>query len=186
MPDERCDCKKRMSQYKGLEPKFTRAYLGLGSNLGDREHNLSKAIQLLSRRTYVECVSSFYETEPVGYLEQPRFLNAVCEVITSLPPEGLLALAKKMEETLGRTPGFRNGPRSIDIDVLFYGDQVINCPQLVVPHPRIEERAFVLVPLAEIAPGLVHPVSRRTMRELVEKVEGLGGVKKYKQESKDV
>lgn len=175
-----------MSQGKGIGPKSTRAYLGLGSNLGDRRLNLSKAVELLSKRMHVECVSSLYETEPTGYLDQPGFLNAVCEVITSLPPEGLLALAKEIEIALGRIPSFKDGPRSIDIDILFYGEKVVDYPQLNIPHPRIEERAFVLVPLAEIAPGLVHPMSRRTVREMVEKVQGLGGVKKYKQESKDV
>ena len=186
MPDERCYCQKRMSQEKGLNTALIRAYLGLGSNLGDRQHNLSRAIELLSQRLHVERISSIYETEPMGYQEQPRFLNAICQVATLLSPEKLLALAKEIEEALGRVPSFQNGPRSIDVDILFYGEQVIDNPQLTIPHPRLEERAFVLVPLAEIAPELVHPVSGKTVGEMVQNVGGLGGVKKYNQETKDV
>jgi len=161
-------------------------YLGLGSNLGDRQHNLIKAIELLAQQMRVEQMSSLYETEPVGYSEQPRFLNAVCQVTTSLSPEELLSLVKEIEAALGRVPSFPNAPRPIDIDILFYANQVIHSPQLTIPHPCLEERAFVLVPLLEIAPELTHPVSRRTVRELVRKVEGLEGVKKWNQGAKDV
>ncbi len=130
-------------------------YLGLGSNMGDRRNNLNRARDYLSQRLRVEKVSSVYETEPVGNIEQPRFLNLVCEVYTNLAPMELLSLAKGIEQKLGRVPGKSDEPRPIDIDILFYDDQIIETPELVIPHPGLTERAFVLVPLAEIAPELV-------------------------------
>ena len=156
-------------------------YLGLGSNLGDRESNLTKALELLAEKVRLEQVSSLYETEPVGYREQPQFLNAVCRVSTSLGPEQLLILIKGIEMTLGRAASFPNAPRPIDIDILLYGNQVIDTPQLTIPHPRLEEQAFVLVPLAELAPELTHPVSGRKVKELVGRVKGKGGVEKWKE-----
>lgn len=145
-------------------------YLGLGANLGDREQNIRRALELLSAKVSIEQVSSFYETDPVGYLAQPRFINAVCRGTTHLPLVELLALAKEIEAALGRVRSFPNAPRPIDIDILFYGNQVVRSPQLTVPHPRLEERAFVLLPLAEIAPELVHPVSGRKIKELREEI----------------
>ncbi len=162
------------------------AYLGLGSNLRGRQLNLTRAVELLSQQVRVKQLSSLYETEPVGYQEQPRFLNAVCQLTTSLTPEELLALAKQVEAALGRTPSFPDAPRLIDIDILFYGNRVISSSQLTIPHPRLTERAFVLIPLAEIAPDLAHPVSGRKVREMLESVPGLEGVKKWHQESIDV
>jgi GTP cyclohydrolase-4 len=175
-----------MCQVEKSKSASTKVYLGLGSNLGDRQGNLSMSVKLLSDQINVERISSIYETEPVGYLEQPKFLNAVLRSTTHLTPEMLLALVKDVEKALGRVSSFVNAPRPIDIDILFYGTRVISSPQLTIPHPRLEERAFVLVPLAEIAPSLRHPVSRRTAKEMVKKVVGLEGVKKYKQEIKDV
>lgn len=155
------------------------AYLGLGSNLGNRQDNLDKALDLLSQRLPVRKVSSLYDTEPVGNTNQPRFLNLVCQVDVRLAPAELLILVKGIELKLGRAPGTHNAPRPIDIDILFYGDQVIETPELVIPHPRLVERAFVLVPLAEIAPDLVHPVSGKTVRELLQAITETQGVLKW-------
>lgn len=151
-------------------------YLGLGSNMEDRQDNLNRALELLSQRLRMGQVSPTYETEPVGNINQPRFLNLVCQVYTSLTPMGLLALAKGIELKLGRVPGKSNAPRPIDIDILFYGSQVIETPELVIPHPRLTERAFVLIPLADIAPGLVHSVTSKTVKELLEGLKDKQGV----------
>ena len=162
------------------------AYLGLGSNLGDREQNLARAIDLLAQRVKIEKSSSLYVTEPVDYGDQPLFLNAVCCVRTSLTPDELLGLAKRIEAALGRKPSFRNGPRPIDIDILFYGDSVVDLPHLTIPHPRLPERAFALVPLAEIAPNLVHPLSGQTVKEMVAQLKDVNGVRKWCQEAWNV
>jgi len=151
-------------------------YLGLGSNMGNRQDNLQKALDILSQRLRVGQVSSIYDTEPVGNVNQPRFLNLVCQAYTTLAPMGLLALAKGFELKLGRVPGKPNVPRPIDIDILFYGDHVMETPELVIPHPRLAERAFVLTPLVEIAPDLVHPVSGKTIRELLQGITETQGV----------
>jgi 2-amino-4-hydroxy-6-hydroxymethyldihydropteridine diphosphokinase len=154
------------------------AYLSLGSNMGDRQRNLERAIDLLSQRLKVTSVSSVYDTEPVGDINQPRFLNLVCQVTTRLAPEALLALAKGIESKLGRT-GKSGAPRPIDIDILFYDDQIVKTPELTIPHPRLARRAFVLVPLAEIAPGFCHPVSGKTVSELLTELTKTQGVLKW-------
>ena len=142
-------------------------YLALGSNLGDRRGNLSAAIQHLREFMDITTVSSIYETEPVGYLDQPRFLNLACGGNTTLTALEFLKKAKEIETSLGRQPSFRNGPRPIDIDILFYDDLQIAQDNLTVPHPRLTERAFVLMPLAEIAPDMKDPASGETVLELL-------------------
>ncbi|MFH1640053.1 MAG: 2-amino-4-hydroxy-6-hydroxymethyldihydropteridine diphosphokinase [Chloroflexota bacterium] len=152
-------------------------YLGMGSNLGNREANLARALELLSDKIKLDKTSRIYDTEPVGKVDQPRFLNMVCRMHTLLSPVELLMLVKDIEREMGRIPATeRNSPRMIDIDILFFGNRIINTGQLVIPHPALTSRAFVLVPLAEIAPKLVHPVSRKTVSELLKGVHGKDGV----------
>lgn len=155
------------------------AYLSLGSNLGNRQRNLKQALRLLSLQVKIDKLSSIYETEPVGYQEQPPFLNTVCQVSTNLSPYELLHLAKDIERQLGRKPSFANAPRPIDIDILIYNNKVVQAGELTIPHPRLVERAFVLVPLAEISPELVHPEKGRTISELLNNLESVGGVQKW-------
>ena len=156
------------------------AYLCLGSNMGEREENLCQALTLLSQKVNLEEVSSVCETEPVGYKEQPLFLNLVCRITTSLNPEELLHLAKEIETRMGRVPSFPNAPRPIDIDILFYDNKIVKTHNLTIPHPRLKERAFVLIPLAEIAPDLVHPNLCKSVAELAKNVKGQNGVREYR------
>jgi 2-amino-4-hydroxy-6-hydroxymethyldihydropteridine diphosphokinase len=149
-------------------------FLGLGTNVGDRAANLEAARLALEPGVHIQEASSIYETTPWGYIDQPDFLNQVLIGETSLEPADLLVFIKKLEREVGRRPTFRNGPRIIDVDILFIDDLVLSLPGLELPHPRIEERAFVLVPLAELAPGLLHPTLRRSISELLKETEPSG------------
>lgn len=146
-------------------------YLALGSNLGNRAENLQMAIASLQSFVNVLRVSPVYQTAPWGVVDQPDFLNQVLAGETDLAPFALLERVKNLEESLGRKPSIQYGPRLIDIDILFYEDWVLDFPQLNIPHAHIAERAFVLVPLVDLAPELCHPVSGKTMRELLSKID---------------
>ncbi len=150
-------------------------YLALGSNLDDRLENLKQAIAALTPQMEVKAKSQVYETPPWGYKDQPKFLNQVIKVKTYLDPESLLKHLKRLEVALGRKPSVPNGPRLIDIDILFYDDLVLEKPSLVIPHPRLHERGFVLLPLMDIAPDLVHPVHKKSVRDMLAQanVEGI-------------
>ena len=144
-------------------------YLALGSNIGDREGNLRAAILSISAAgIQVLRESPIYETEPVGYADQRWFLNMVVEAGTALFPMQLLTRTGKIERALGRMRTLPNGPRTIDIDILLYGDAVMRTPRLEIPHPRMHERRFVLAPLADLAPGLRHPLLKKSIRQLLE------------------
>lgn len=146
-----------------------KVYLSLGSNLGDRERNLGAALgKLAAPDFWIERVSSVYETEPVDTNDQRWFLNLAVEAATDLFPMQLLWRIGKVEHALGRVRAAPNGPRTIDIDILLYSRAVIRSAALEVPHPRMAERRFVLTPLAELAPDLRHPVTRRTVREMLD------------------
>ena len=142
-------------------------YLALGSNLGDRLTNLKEAIAALTPQMDVKAKSQVYETPPWGYADQPKFLNQVIRAKTYLEPEPLLKHLKRLEVALGRKESIPNGPRLIDLDILFYDDLVLYSAALTIPHPRLHERAFVLLPLMDLDPELVHPVNKKSVREML-------------------
>ena len=158
------------------------AYLGLGTNLGDRRGNLREALRLLAASPDVELrrVSRVYETAPWGVTEQPPFLNCAVEIAVEIDPEALLSRGQAVERAVGRVPGPRWGPRLIDVDLLIYGQEAVSRPHLEIPHPRLHLRAFALLPLAELAAGLRHPVGGgwggRSIGELARDVDGREGV----------
>ena len=146
-----------------------RIYLSLGSNIGDREANLRKAVELLEALdVHVLRASRIYETEPVDYVDQAWFLNQVVEAETALFPMQLLTRIARIERELGRTRTVPKGPRTLDIDILFYAEAVVRTARLEIPHPRMAERRFVLLPLAELAPDLRHPVTRLSVRQMLQ------------------
>lgn len=157
---------------------MARCYLGLGSNLGDRAGAVRESVDLIAAGGDIEIrgLSSLYVTKPWGNEDQPDFVNAVAEADTQLEPAEVLARAKMVEVEMGRAKREKWGPREIDIDLLLYGDEVIQTDNLRVPHPGIEERAFVLVPLLELAPDLVHPVTGKRLDESLRRLESRGEI----------
>lgn len=152
------------------------AYIGLGSNLGDRTATLREAVRRLREWGNVLAVSSLYETEPVGYLDQSPFINAAVILETLCPPTTLMAAILVIENRLGRERPFRNAPRTLDLDLLLIDDLVLDQPDLILPHPCLHGRAFVLVPLAEIAPAVVHPILERPVSALLSDLDAPSGI----------
>lgn len=159
------------------------AFLSLGTNMGDRLANLQEGLRLLRSHAAVTVakLSSIYETEPVGYTEQPAFLNMAVQVSTSLSAEELLDLCLSIEQEIGRVREFRWGPRIIDLDILLYNQDNIESEKLIIPHPRMHERAFVLVPLIEIDPAICFPGSNRPLEEALSSIQERKGVRLWKQ-----
>ncbi|MCA9940782.1 MAG: 2-amino-4-hydroxy-6-hydroxymethyldihydropteridine diphosphokinase [Anaerolineales bacterium] len=149
-------------------------YLGLGSNLGQREVHLRQAIKLLRAFMVVSAISPVYETPPWGVVDQPDFLNICVAGSTHLPPLPLLSALKRIENEMGRRATYRWGPRLIDIDLLFYGDLILETERLTIPHPHLAARAFVLAPLADIAPGYLHPQTKNSVAEMLAEVDQTG------------
>ena len=143
-------------------------YLGLGSNIGDTEKNLRKAVEALRKRGTIAGASSLYRTEPVGFVNQPWFLNQVICLETKLSPENLLKETQQIENSLGRERTVRWGPRTLDIDILLYNNLVLEIKELAIPHPRMHERRFILAPFAEIVPQETHPIIHKTIQQLLE------------------
>jgi len=148
---------------------MNKVYIGIGSNLGDREKNIKEAISLINAYSSINVVkiSSIYETEPVGFKEQNWFLNLVIEVETTFLPQELLAILKQVEAKLGKKIERKWGPRTIDLDILLFNDIILELPDLQIPHKLMHKRTFVLVPFAQIAPNVKHPVLNKTIQELL-------------------
>ena len=164
-----------------MDLEIITAYIGLGSNLGDRAGNLLLAVRgLFEASMRVNRLSAIYETEPFGVEHADEYLNMVAEVfVTNITPAQMLARMIRIEYLLGRRNKFENAPRTVDLDLLFYGGLHIETPFLTLPHPRLHERKFVLVPMAELAPHFVHPLLNKTMQELLSGVGGASKVKRW-------
>jgi 2-amino-4-hydroxy-6-hydroxymethyldihydropteridine diphosphokinase len=175
LPDDR---REAVQDPIGSEPR-KEAYIGLGSNLGDRESYLQDAVRELALHPLVDVVrvSDIYETEPVGYADQGRFLNLVAVVSTTLPPASLHHHMKTIEDGLGRIRTIRNGPRTVDLDLLLMDDTVLDTSELIIPHPRMWERAFVLIPMRDAAKGKPHLLA--TIAEHLDRLEGKEGVTRW-------
>jgi 2-amino-4-hydroxy-6-hydroxymethyldihydropteridine diphosphokinase len=142
-------------------------FIALGTNLGDKKKNLAQAISLISRQCQVTTISPHYLTLPEGFAQQPDFLNVVIEISTNLAPSELLSFLQTIEKEMGRTKTFLNGPRLIDLDILFYQNKIIHQKDLTIPHPRLHQRLFVLQPLCEIAPNFIHPTLKKSIRDIL-------------------
>ena len=156
------------------------AYIALGSNLGDRVENCKRAVEFCLEFLEIVSTSSFYETEPLGFEEQPFFINAVVKATTPLDPGSLLAKLLAIENAMGRERRQENGPRTIDLDILFYGNHIVKRPHLTIPHPRAHIRRFILEPLCEIEPGMIHPVFGETVAVLLRELEDDKSVRKLR------
>ena len=153
-------------------------YLSLGTNIGNRPANLRQAVSSLPPQMNVKAKSKVYETPPWGYTEQDDFLNQAVKATTYLEPEPLLKHIKRLETALGRETSFHYGPRLIDIDILFYDDEIIETQSVVIPHPHLHERGFVLLPLMDIAPDLIHPIQQKSIRQMAAFCD-TNGIKQY-------
>ncbi len=162
---------------------MTRVFIGLGSNIGDRKKNLEEAMRLLDTPPdiKVEKGSSLYTTEPIGYVGQDWFLNSVVEISTLLSPMDLLHRCQAIEEQMGRVRIMLWGPRTIDLDILLYGEEIVEDDELIIPHPNMHKRGFVLVPLAEIAPEVIHPKLNKKASELLRQLKDGHKVEVYKE-----
>ncbi|ACZ62583.1 2-amino-4-hydroxy-6-hydroxymethyldihydropteridine diphosphokinase [Dehalococcoides mccartyi] len=160
-------------------------YLGLGSNTGDREKYLKDAQTRLSEKIIIRGLSAIYETKPLDCPPQPDFLNMVLEARTELLPQDLLAFTQKVETEMGRSPNSHNQPRIIDIDILLYGQKRLNTPALTIPHPRLTERAFVMLPLMELAADFIYPGSRLSLSDLLEELPPGQSIRLFSRLSQD-
>ena len=145
-------------------------FLALGTNVGERKQHIEDAIEALQEKIHDMVQAPIYESKPVGFTDQANFYNTVTKGQTELSPEALLQFVKSLEKKLGRVKRFANGPREIDIDILLYDDAIINSQDLIIPHPRMHERDFVLQPLVDISPDIIHPVLKKTVKRLLQKI----------------
>mgnify|MGYP001615144372 FL=1 len=161
-----CEAVETWNDVGYSQDKMPVVYIGIGSNLGDKKENIRTSIELIKEKCKIIKVSSLYETEPIGYKNQDMFLNCAIKAETELKPLELLGFLQSIEKKIGRIRTIKNGPRTIDLDILFYNKKIINKEKLIVPHPRLHERLFVLGPLKEISPYFVHPALKETIKDL--------------------